>query len=146
VSINPQTGLLKWTPTAAQLGGVSVYGDFKELVAPWQVIVKVADGKGGEAYQSLDLIVDALKVNQAPVINSTPRKTTQLGSTYYYAIGATDLNGDQLTYALENSPNGMTIKDGLISWTPTAAQSGNNIVTLKVSDGSLTTSRSVLSC
>jgi large repetitive protein len=36
----------------------------------------------------------------------------------------------------------MTTKDGLISWTPTAAQSGNNNVTLKVSDGSLTTTQS----
>jgi RHS repeat-associated protein len=142
VSIDPQTGVLKWTPTAAQLGGVSVYGDFKELVAPWQVIVKVTDGKGGEAYQSLDLIVDAVKVNAAPVINSVPRKTMQLGSTYYYAIDATDPNGDWLTYSLVNPPAGMTIKDGLISWTPTAAQSGNNNVTLKVSDGSLTTTQS----
>jgi RHS repeat-associated protein len=142
VSIDPQTGVLKWTPTAAQLGGVSVYGDFKELVAPWQVIVKVTDGKGGEAYQSLDLIVDALKVNAAPVINSTPRQTMQLGSTYFYAIDATDPNGDRLTYSLVNPPAGMTIKDGLISWTPTAVQSGNNSVTVKVSDGSLTTTQS----
>jgi hypothetical protein len=142
VAIDPQTGLLKWTPTVAQLGGVSVYGDFNELVAPWQVIVKVTDGKGKEAYQSLDLIVDALKVNQAPVINSTPRQITQLGGTYYYVIDTTDPNGDQLTYSLVNPPAGMTIKDGLISWTPTAAQSGNNNVTLKVSDGNLTTTQS----
>jgi hypothetical protein len=141
VAINPQTGILKWTPTTAQLGGVSVYGDFKELVAPWQVVVKVTDGKGGEAYQSLDLIVETLKVNAAPVINSVPRNTMQLGGTYYYAIDATDPNGDQLTYSLVNPPAGMTIKDGLISWIPTAAQSGSNPVVVKVSDGTLSSTQ-----
>jgi RHS repeat-associated protein len=141
VAIDPQTGIVKWTPTTAQLGGVSVYGDFKELVSPWQVVVKVTDGKGGEAYQSLDLIVEALKVNAAPVINSVPRKTMQLGSTYFYAIDATDPNGDQLTYSLVNPPVGMTIKGGLISWIPTAAQSGSNAVVVKVSDGTLTTTQ-----
>jgi hypothetical protein len=40
VTIDPQTGLLKWTPTATQVGGVAVYGDLQELaVAHWQVTV-----------------------------------------------------------------------------------------------------------
>jgi RHS repeat-associated protein len=141
VTINAQTGLVKWTPTAAQIGGVSVYGDYNELVAPWQVTVKVSDGKGKETYQSLDLIVDAAQVNQAPVIVSSPRTTVQSGTTYFYAVGATDVNGDRLTYSLENAPTGMTIKDGIITWTPTAAQTGGTPVVVKVSDGTTTTTQ-----
>jgi YD repeat-containing protein len=140
VRIDATTGVVQWTPTAAQIGGVSVSGDFNELVAPWQVTVKVTDGKGGEAYQSLDLIVDALKVNRAPEITSTPRTQTGSGQVYVYQVAATDADGDKLTYTLTNPPAGMVIDTkGLITWTPTAAQSGVKNVAITVSDGTLTT-------
>ncbi|MGA7935963.1 MAG: putative Ig domain-containing protein, partial [Kovacikia sp.] len=74
VSIDPLSGLVSWTPSSSQLGGAYLWGDNKELVAPWQVTVKVSDGKGGESFQSVNLLVDAaVQANRAPTFVSTPR-------------------------------------------------------------------------
>jgi large repetitive protein len=138
VTIDAQTGVLKWNPTAAQTGGAFRYGDFKELVAPWQVTVKVTDGKGGESYQSLNLIVDPAQANRAPMIESQPRTQARVGQGYIYDIQAKDLDGDALTYTLVKAPQGMSVSNGIISWLPTADQSGSQEVILRVSDGKAT--------
>jgi Putative Ig domain len=84
----------------------------------------------------------------SPVISSTPTVTGTQGTTYRYDVDATDPDGDTLTYSLvpspvatglvEPVPFGMAIDptSGVISWTP-AAQTGDNLVTVQVSDGSL---------
>lgn len=74
--------------------------------------------------------------NSSPVIESTPITTAKEGVAYTYDVDATDPNGDTLTYSLTTSPTGMTINSatGVISWTPTIADSYE--VTVEVSDGS----------
>lgn len=75
--------------------------------------------------------------NQAPDITSTAIETATVGAKYIYDVEATDPNLDTLTYSLTTKPGGMTINSatGLIQWTPTEAQKGNNDVTVVVSDG-----------
>jgi hypothetical protein len=76
--------------------------------------------------------------NAPPVITSIPTLAGTQGVAYSYDVNATDANGDTLTYSLvEPVPFGMTIDpaSGLIAWTP-AAQVGDNLVTVRVSDGS----------
>jgi len=107
VSINPQTGLVTWTPNNSQLG-------------TREFTLKVADGKGGETTQTLALTVNVVTPNQAPLITSTPRTTTRTGNSYFYQIQATDTDGDRLTYSLSSPPEGMTITDGIIAWESTA--------------------------
>ena len=77
--------------------------------------------------------------NETPIITSTPITTATIGVLYAYDVNATDPDGDTLTYSLITRPTGMTINsaNGLIIWIPVAAQIGNNSVTVKVSDGSL---------
>ncbi len=76
--------------------------------------------------------------NHPPVITSTPVTDAAEGELYAYVVKASDPDpGDTLTYSLTVAPVGMTINStaGLIDWTPTAAQVGDNPVTVEVSDG-----------
>ncbi len=117
------TGLLTWTPTGAQIGS-----QFVTLTAD--------DAKGGIISQGFTLNVLAVAGNQAPIITSTPRTNTYLGNSYFYAVKATDFDSDVLTYSIETAPTGMTIDNkGLIAWTPSSEQLGNNLILVKVSDG-----------
>lgn len=79
--------------------------------------------------------------NQAPVITSTPVDTATVGEIYYYNVGATDPDGDTLTFLLTTKPVGMIINlVGLISWVPAAG--GDYNVTVTVSDGVLSDTQS----
>ena len=75
-------------------------------------------------------------VNSAPIITSAPVTLAVQDQAYTYAVTATDPDGDSMTFSLTQSPSGMVINavTGVISWTPTAAQQGNNAVTVKVQD------------
>jgi len=75
--------------------------------------------------------------NEAPVIQSNPPETVKLGSIYSYQVEAIDDNNTDLKYSLTVYPEGMTINPstGVISWTPTENQLGENEVSIKVSDG-----------
>jgi hypothetical protein len=123
------TGLVTWTPNSAQLGNQ-------------EFTIKVTDGKGGEALQRVSVVVGANLPNTAPDITSTPRTVVRQGNTYFYKVEANDVDGDVLTYSLVTKPTGMDItQDGVISWTPTAAQFGNYTLSVDVSDGTLTTTQ-----
>ena len=65
-----------------------------------------------------------------PTITSTPATTGIIGTAYSYTITATDPENDPLTYALVSGPNNMTISGNVISWTPSAGQTGANAVRL----------------
>ena len=82
--------------------------------------------------------------NSAPVIESTPVTTAKEGAAYTYDVEATDPNEDTLTYSLTISPTGMTINSttGVITWTPTKSQVGENEVMVEVSDGNKSTTQS----
>jgi len=73
----------------------------------------------------------------APVFTSTPVTTATEGVIYSYTLTATDADpGTSLTYSLDTKPVGMSVNtsSGLITWTPSAAQSGNQAVTARVTD------------
>ncbi|HZU34488.1 MAG TPA: putative Ig domain-containing protein, partial [Gemmataceae bacterium] len=121
MSIDP-TGLLTYTATATQLGTQHVH-------------LTVDNGHGGQAVQEFDLNVVATAPNDPPVISSAPRTVVRLGSDYLYAVQASDLDGDALSYSLATAPAGMTIDtNGVIRWTPTASQFGPNAVSVLVTD------------
>ena len=82
--------------------------------------------------------------NSSPVIESDPVTTAKEGAVYTYDVEATDPNEDTLTYSLTTSPTGMTINSttGVITWTPTEDQVGENEVVAEVSDGSKSATQS----
>jgi hypothetical protein len=74
--------------------------------------------------------------NSAPVIESNAVTTAKEGALYTYEIEATDPEGDELEFTLLIHPTGMIINSstGVISWTPTEEQIGENEVEIEVSD------------
>ena len=106
----------------------------------------VADDSGGlvghtnecdEVNNLLDSGLILATLNQPPVITSEPPLTASAGELYLYDVDAQDPNeGDVLSFSLDVAPDGMTIDpgDGVISWTPTNGQLGDNPVTVRVED------------
>ncbi len=129
MSIDPATGVITWTPIAAQLGDHTVK-------------VQVADGRGGAAWQRYTVQVSehgAGGDNSAPEILSAPANSGKVGYGYRYDVQTRDLDGDVLAYSLAQSPAGMQIDalTGRIDWVPT--QAGEYNVRVRVSDGALWT-------
>jgi hypothetical protein len=82
--------------------------------------------------------------NVAPKIWGQPATTAKQGVLYSFRPGASDGNGDTLTFMIANKPGWMTFSrtTGRLSGTPGSYQVGktwSNIV-IKVSDGKVTTS------
>src|SRR5262249_43118958 len=123
MTMDPMTGVLRWTPNASQLGSQ-------------EVTVAVTDDRGGQAMQTFTLQVVADAVNDPPQIRSTPRTQIHLGGQYLYQVQAVDPNHDPLTYRLVTAPAGMTVDaGGLVLWDPQGTQLGANAVVIEVNDG-----------
>ena len=81
--------------------------------------------------------VEVNNVNTPPSITSSPSTSVTAESPYAYAVAATDPDpGEALTYSLSTAPAGMSIDpaSGLVSWTPSAAQVGDNPTEVIVTD------------
>ncbi len=120
MTINTNTGLVSWTPTAA--------GSFFLQVA--------ADGVGGSYYQGYTLTVIPFS-NLPPQFTSTPVTATAPNAAYNYTAVAVSPVGNTITYSLTQKPSGMGINgsSGAITWTPAANQMGANPVTVTANDG-----------
>ena len=124
MTIDANTGLIQWTPAAAQIGANAV-------------TARVTDQGGLFATQAYT--IDVAAGNQAPAITSLPVTTATEGQLYTYDVEANDPDaGDTLTFSLDAAPAGMTIDpvSGLIQWTPAAGQVGLNFVVPRVTDAS----------
>ena len=79
---------------------------------------------------------DALTINNPPIIYSTAVLEGQALVGYQYDVQGHDPDADTLTYALIQAPEGMSINNesGLIGWTPSAKQSGQYQINIRVSD------------
>jgi RHS repeat-associated protein len=116
----PGAGVLSWMPGAAQAGR-------------FEFVLLARDPAGANASQRFFVTV---RSNAIPVIVSTPLTNAVPTLPYHYDVRALDADGDVLSYTLIEGPTGMGV-DGLgrISWLPSLAQTGNNRVTVTVSDG-----------
>jgi aspartate 1-decarboxylase len=120
ITINPSTGLLTWNNPVA--------GNYK-------IVVGAVDAAGLGAAQGFTLTA---RVNNAPVIRSTPVLTATPGSTYSYDVIASDADGDRLSYTLDQVSRdlGMTLDAlGRLRWTPTTGNVGSHTVVITVNDG-----------
>ena len=121
--LDARTGLLNGTPRNADVG-------------TYNVNITVSDGRGGTDSHEFKLTV--ININDPPVFTSIPIITAQVGVKYIYDVNATDIDiGDSLTFKLSTNPAGMVIdaRTGLIEWTPTKDQDGQQAVIVEVSDG-----------
>ncbi|MEM7168367.1 MAG: putative Ig domain-containing protein, partial [Planctomycetota bacterium] len=123
--INSTTGLIEWTPTALQ------------VVAPQDFTVRVTDNGSPPLSDTQDFIVVVTDINQPPMINSAATVLATVGTLYEYLVLATDPDrSDTLTFELTTKPAGADIdaNTGLLSWTPTLGQVGNQSFVVEVSD------------
>ncbi len=87
--------------------------------------------------------VATININDAPEITSTALLSATEDEEYSYQVEAIDVDGDELTYSINNAPEGMEISaDGLISWTPGEGVTTSGEITVTVSDGELTDNQS----
>lgn len=128
MTINAQTGEIRWTPSQDDLGSQGVE-------------ILVEDGRGGAAIQEFDLSVTAALLNRPPIVTSLPvtlaNVSRHLDGEYQYNVIAIDPDGDERTFELLESPDGMRVdaSSGAIRWSPSKNQFGNHSVKLRVSDG-----------
>jgi beta-lactam-binding protein with PASTA domain len=122
MSIDAVSGLITWTPTAAQVGS--------------HILSVIARDSGGlDAVQTFTIVVKS--ANGPPNMTSSPSTLTEATKPYTYDADAIDPDGDVLIYSLSQAPTGMTINSttGLVSWTPTITQIGPNPVKVTAADG-----------
>lgn len=121
MTIGTDSGVLVWQPNRNQAGD-------------HPVVVRVSDGVGGITTQAFTIRVTA--VNDPPEITSTPTGPIALNQPWTYQVVATDPNGDELTYRLDEASvgRGMSIDaDGLLTWTP--PELGDYRVEITADDG-----------
>jgi hypothetical protein len=123
---DPATGRLYGTPTQDD---VQTWGDIK---------ISVSDG---EATTHLNLFRIQVK-NTAPDIDGEPPLSVGIGETYSFTPSADDINGDALTFQIENQPAWASFDPatGRLSGTPGLDDVGvAHHVNIAVTDGRATT-------
>jgi YD repeat-containing protein len=122
LSVDPHTGLVSGTPTAADVG-------------THQVELTAADGFGGTARQTFQLQIWTAIPNRPPIFKTVPGVHAEPDAAYVYDADAHDPDSDVLRYTLDAAPPGMTVDEttGLVGWPQAAA--GTHAVSLRVTDG-----------
>ncbi|MFO1501304.1 MAG: putative Ig domain-containing protein [Verrucomicrobiota bacterium] len=123
MTIDANSGLVQWNPTAQDIGAHSVS-------------LSVSDGRGGSGAQSFTLAVLSSSGNQAPIISSSPGLSVPVRQNYSYDVAASDPDGDSITFSLVTAPAGMTVDlaTGIIRWATSLSDVGPHPVQLRVTD------------
>jgi hypothetical protein len=127
VGLNPNTGVLTWTPTEAQ-------GPSTNLI--W---VEVTDNGVPPWTAAAGIVVIVNEVNSAPELTVPANQTINELSALEVTNTATDtdLPANTLTFALVSGPSGVVVNPttGLLTWTPAETQGpSTNTITVKVTD------------
>jgi len=81
-------------------------------------------------------IAEIATMNHLPKFVSTPSLEAGVSAVWTYTPQATDEDAkDTVTYNLITKPDGMNLMAGIIKWTPTLSQLGNNPVKIEATDG-----------
>jgi RHS repeat-associated protein/uncharacterized repeat protein (TIGR01451 family) len=112
-------GRFVWTPTPDQVGEHTV-------------ILRATDLAGATAQRSLAIQV---LPNALPVVSALPPGSAIAGQPYAGTLAAQDADGDVLRYTLNRGPSGLSLDAaGEVRWTPTLAQTGQQLVRATISD------------
>lgn len=130
-NINPNTGLITWTPSEAQGPSTNTITVKVTDSNPWAINEKQLSGTNS-------FVVVVNEVNSAPVLPAQTNRTINELTTLTVTNTATDsdIPANLLTYQLLNPPTGAVIStNGIITWTPTEAQGpGLYTITTVVTD------------
>ncbi|MEH1791306.1 putative Ig domain-containing protein, partial [Nostoc sp.] len=149
MAVDAHDGMVVWSPTSTQVEKYyqDLYAEQARLTAigrgayaptdvEFNVLLRATDGQGGQALQYLK--VQLVPNNHPPVFTSTSPNNLQpqVGKPFQYQTTATDPDNDSVTFSLVNPPSGAVINanTGLLTWTPTANQLGNQQFSIQVQD------------
>ena len=123
-AFNTTTGQLSGTPGFSSAGN---YGN---------IAISVSDGQINTGLLAFSITVS--NTNRAPVISGQPTTSITASNAYLFTPGATDADGDSLTFSITNKPAWTTFNtsSGQLSGTPVDSDAGTYNVTISVSDGS----------
>ena len=123
--------ILRFTPTAAQLGTTAIS-------------ILVSDVGGGEDRIDFDLVVR--ETNATPVLSPIGTLQVAEGETLDHTFQAGDANGDLLTYSATNLPTGALLDPltGRLTFTPHMFQAGQyDDIVVSISDGMASASETI---
>jgi outer membrane protein assembly factor BamB len=100
-------------------------GELNDTDGCWVLVIKDDNQSGNKS------------VNHAPEFRSKPSRNATVGVEWKYLPIVTDPDNDKITINLTLSPQGMSFKNGILSWIPGQSQVGNHTVRLEASDGKL---------
>ncbi|MCB9771470.1 MAG: cellulase family glycosylhydrolase [Candidatus Omnitrophica bacterium] len=92
---------------------------------------------GAELYPTMGL------ENRAPVMAAILNRVVTANQSINITVLASDLDGDILTYTVENAPAGSSFNAQSFNWIPSHSQIGTYNVTFRVSDGKATDEKTV---
>ena len=100
-----------------------------------KIMLRVIPDDGDRKGNPLSIVITI--ANAAPVLRLSQEPLRLNGGLYTYQVKATDPDGDELTYTLKESPDGMTIdpKKGFIQWKVPPDFTGTSSHTVSVTDG-----------
>ncbi|GDY21177.1 hypothetical protein LBMAG56_25230 [Verrucomicrobiota bacterium] len=127
MTVDPATGVLRWTPTAAQVGTN-------------RYTARVTDNGVPPLFNEKGFLVIVTPPNLAPVLPAQTNRIIAELTQLVVTNTATDADlTNTLTYQLLTPPTGATIDtNGVIRWTPTEAQGpSTNLLVTRVTDNSL---------
>ncbi len=124
-SFDPETLAFEWTPDHLQAGS-------------YPVTFVATDPSG--LTDEMDVTIDVVDVNQAPVLPELSGHVVLVGETFELDLPGGDPDGDPVTYSAEHLPAGAALDadTGRLTWTPFAPQVGQHQPRIRVSDGELT--------
>ncbi len=136
-AFNAQTGMLRGTPTSANVGNFA------------NVTINVSDGTNVQNLVPFSIqVLSAPVANRAPTISGTPSLSVTVPNAYSFQPTGADPDGNALTFSITNKPSWATFNasTGALSGTPAASNVGTfSNVTISVSDGALTASLAAFS-
>lgn len=128
-SINASSGVFTWTPTAAQAG------------QQFTITLRAAENGAGALFDTRSFKINvtaASPANTAPIILNPPNQNATVGVqlTVTNIASDADIPANTLTFALVSAPAGVSINPstGVLTWTPTSAQTGQSEIKVKVTD------------
>ncbi|MEJ0038468.1 MAG: putative Ig domain-containing protein [Gammaproteobacteria bacterium] len=119
------TGQLSGTPARTNAGTFA------------NIRITVSDGKASTALPAFSIQVQAAP-NSGPVIGGSPSTSVQVGTAYLFKPTASDIDGDTLTWSIQNKPAwaAFSTTTGQLSGTPTSTSVGTFAnIRISVSDG-----------
>ncbi len=120
------TGVLVWTPDFS--------GPNSSENSPFEITIWASDGVGSS---SMNVELDVLNNNRAPVITAPSRVDIQSGQDLAFSAQGSDPDGDQLSWNILDLPAGAgySISDGLsVDWPTAYADSGMHNIVVELTD------------